>query len=584
MRRISRVGVSCAVSGSRRGVRYQTTTRGFSSSSASYASGYGAKLMKVAPLLTTGIALGYLSKNVFYADSDANVNPAPEEKSKEIEEKLSRKLAKQKLPDPTRAILYVSPDGKWTVYGTKDSLRLVKDEITGNIKKRGYGWSGCAASQTASHFWLVADSEKKFLFKINFKSGTVSRLTLDKAAKLTDMEAVTAVPQTAVDDPRFEELFLVCSSSTNKTGTPKTERCRISFVQIPVQECHRESPTSKAEEEATKDHKKSKKSSDKEEEKFEAFTEGENQFTAQDVRNQILDLLLTKYATEIDTSKDLIAKEGGLDIEGACFYPAKSRTDTHKLFLGLRGPQTKDHRACIISFVIPRGAKRDPAQWKLSEDVAIVDLNGFSIRDMCLSVDQKHVYLLAGSLGQDKTEESIKEYPIYQWKAGTDQVERIGAVPRFKAGDLNHTGLSATAWEEFGMKEGELPADEVPDSWTSPEGIDVYRNKYGQERLLVVWDNNDVGCFAEIAMKDFREERREDRVQEGGRRHHGGHRHGRREEREEKERDGEERRGGGRRRRREEREEREEKRRDRRRNEEELRAYDNRKRSAAARN
>jgi len=540
-------------------------------------------------LAAGGVAVGTLTalyalenQNVFFADSDSNLKDDPEAKSKELEEKMSRKLAKQKLPDPTRAILYVSPDGKWTVYGTKDSLRLVTDDITKKIKKRGYGWSGCAASQTASHFWCVADSEKKFLFKVNYKTGTVSRLVLDKAAKLTDMEAVTAVPQTAVDDPRFEELFLVCSSSTNKTGTPKTERCRISFVQVPIQDCHAESPMSKEEESKDKDSKDKKRKADKEEVKFENFTEGENQFTCEDVRTKILDLLLTRYATQIDTNKELIAKEGGLDIEGACFYPARSRTDSHKLYLGLRGPQTKDHRACIIQFVIPRGAKKDPSQWKLSTDVAIVDLNGFSIRDMCLSVDQKHIYLLAGSLGQDKTEESITEYPVYQWKAGTDEVSKIGAVPRFKAGDLNHTGLSATAWEEFGMKEGDLPADEEPNGWTSPEGLDVYRNKYGQERLLCVWDNNDVGCYAEIALKDFKQEEKSGRADQQGRgqEQDGGRRHGRRGE--EKERDrGEEKavRGPkpGRR------QEREEKRRDRRREEEEHRDYDRRRQGSNSR-
>jgi len=483
--------------------------------------------------LTTTAGLYYYSKSeshflssLLYADADDTQKPAPEEHSKEIEEKVARKIAKQKLPDPSRKVLYVSPDGKWTVYGSKDVLRLVKDDITGKIKKRGYGWSGCASSQTHRHFWVVADTEKKFLFKVNFDTGTVSRLVLDKEAKLTDLEAVTSVPHNCVDDPKYEELFLVCSSSTNApaSGIPKTERCRISFVQIPVQACHEESPESKK---IPKDDKKSKKDDKKssseptpaEGTKFESFQEGVSQFTIQDVRSQILNLLLSKHSTIINTSNDLISKAGGLDIEGACFVPAANPTDTHKLYLGLRGPQTTSKRAVLLHFNIPLTGKRDPKTWVLNEHINTFDLEGFAIRDMTLSNDQKSIYLLAGSLGQDKTVEEIDEYPIYEWvingkeeKEAGGTASKIGAVPRVKAGDLQHSGLSATAWEEYGMKEGDVENVEQPGGWSSPEGIDVYRDEFGKERLLCVWDNNDVGVYADVDFNDVKKESKSDRV------------------------------------------------------------------------
>jgi len=234
-----------------------------------------------------------------------------------------------------------------------------------------------------------------------------------------------------------------------------------------------------------------------------------------------------------------MAKAGGVDIEGSVFVPCdmnSSNRKEHKLLLGLRGPLTNDGEAIVLTIGIPKNGLFNPKTWVFKDSIDILNLNNFGIRDMTLDYDTGDVFILAGSLNQDKSNKEIDGYPVYKWKIGKcankvkkgkcdsyqgTKIQQVGKISRLENGKIDHQGIYSKKWEEYGIPESDIRILENDSDFTSPEGFDFWNynmdakkkkgsgdknnkkkkgKKYNQKHLLVVWDNNDVGLYGKALL------------------------------------------------------------------------------------
>jgi len=335
------------------------------------------------------------------------------------------------------------------------------------------------------------------------------------------MEGLSVVPKTHLSNPNVEEIFVVSSNSISKKNQSPPDRCRVSLLFYPTNSPPSPSPTSKSsssskgtsnkgkKDKKGNNNKKNKKGKQETDDDVSfTFKEGTNQFTANGVREQILSVF-NNYSSEIDYSEasKKQAKFGGLDIEGSTFVASTQKGEPHKLLLGLRGPITKDNKAVIVSLDIPQQSKQQPDTWKVNPKLAFLNLGNYTIRDMSVSSKTGQVYLLVGSQRQDKYNNELTVYPVWKWDMKTNKCVQVGGVPRIKMTELKHQGLEAAAWKEYGVKGGgskEAKKDvEKETDMCSPEGINIYEGSDGKERMLVVWDNNDVGAYSDVLLDDF---------------------------------------------------------------------------------
>jgi hypothetical protein len=214
---------------------------------------------------------------------------------------------------------------------------------------------------------------------------------------------------------------------------------------------------------------------------------------------------LTAQADDLNVAVDdsLPAKHGGLDIEGVSFVhssflpaPPSGEKAFHILWLGLRGPITRDGHALLVPVHLPVDTVHETETWSV-HDVVRVDLGGDSVRDLHFDEDTRKMLILAGPLRQDKAESKIVSYGLFVWDpiARTSRAKRVADVPRLRNKKLEHSGMRVPHAAHRDRSEEHDEAlernKEKVRSLSSPEGI----CKFG-DRLLVCWDNNDVGVYA----------------------------------------------------------------------------------------
>eukprot|EP01089_Gocevia_fonbrunei_P021446 TRINITY_DN8349_c0_g1_i1.p1 TRINITY_DN8349_c0_g1~~TRINITY_DN8349_c0_g1_i1.p1 ORF type:complete len:409 (-),score=95.41 TRINITY_DN8349_c0_g1_i1:99-1325(-) len=362
---------------------------------------------------------------------------------------------------PQNKQVLVADDAK--IYATKSSIRLVEKKR--KIKKKGFGWSGCAASALPGWFWVVSDNESKCIFKTNFETGEVIKLNL--ATDMGDLEGITSVPSDLIPVPHaskrgpYEGFIICCSSSINKRGgSPSALRDKVAFLRVPI-----------------------------ENEKIPAkLVEGKHQYTLEDFRGKIVKAFAKNKNVELDTT--IAAKHGGLDIEGICFTSAKDLDEKHHtLWLGLRGPQTKATEAILVPVRIPKDTLNSPADWKPDSDFKFIQVSdGLAIRDIRYEKG-KDFLILGGPVGQDKAKHTLTHYPLVRWNLESGKALVVGKVPRLPNGQIDHSGIVPPALK--GSIIEKLQGKEKGDSFASPEGIALYN-----DQLLVTWDHNDAGIYA----------------------------------------------------------------------------------------
>jgi len=379
----------------------------------------------------------------------------------------------EETPVPTncfRAEIY--KNDTITVYGSKQTQFLKKKrdikkdkKHPAKVSKSGYGWSGVSPSADEDCFFVVSDNYSKSIFKINFETGAAEKLKLKRHH--VDLESVAPAPGLYSDG---EALIIACSSSLNKTGSSSHKtRNRISVARLSDNESHI------------------------------------HLSTWPHVRDQLLEKLKEQSELsnddenylDVDMDPEKSAKHNGLDIEGIAFVPASSFPDPdnafHLLLLGLRGPITKDKEAILVPVHIPVETFEDTSLWEIKPAFSVPFAGGHSCRDCFFDLGSKTVLILAGPYWQDKKETGCKGYIVY----GLDpfdishRITKRAVIPRIPNSEIDHSNVPSSNVLEG--KTVEVQDKEKGSSFTSPEGICRFRDK-----LLVCWDNNDVGPYAVV--------------------------------------------------------------------------------------
>eukprot|EP01089_Gocevia_fonbrunei_P021721 TRINITY_DN8539_c0_g1_i1.p1 TRINITY_DN8539_c0_g1~~TRINITY_DN8539_c0_g1_i1.p1 ORF type:complete len:349 (+),score=66.99 TRINITY_DN8539_c0_g1_i1:389-1435(+) len=341
---------------------------------------------------------------------------------------------------------------------------MTLQSVEGVVKKRGVGWSGCTAAATPGWFWVVADNDKRRIFKVNYATGEAKKIGL--GTKLQDLESMANVCPQFVEEGH-EGFFAVTSSSTNRQDlVPQAARVRLAYIQVPKNNYDLPS----------------------------MLEEGVHQFTLHDFRTSLL-ALLQNHPDIVSIDTGAPSKGGGLDIEGSAFIPCtynSSNPDEHIILLGLRGPSAKNGDAIILGLGIPKKHLKNPKKWHLYDQIDTISLDGMVIRDMAFDEASKSVVILSGSHGQDKTNVNLNKYPLWRYDLSTKKVTKFGEIPRLPIAQLEHKqDLYSSAFEEAGIKESSLPDIEKSGTMSSPEGICAF-----SDGVLVVWDHNDAGLFS----------------------------------------------------------------------------------------
>jgi len=437
-----------------------------------------------------GFTIERKKKNLQLIDSKNQIKQLKKERKRLIktykltkEEKHNEKF--ENVPKKLVACMHEKEENRvWNIYGSKQSIRV----IIHNSKrtKKGFGWSGCTPSDLRGWFWVVSDSEKNAIFKVCLETGQVIKVRL--GLEHADLESVHKVPNDLEGDELSsdqERFFISCSSSINKQGgSPSELRNRFSLVTVPIK--NKELP--------------------------KHLEVGKSQIVWEDVRGKLLAHL--QECDGIEVTDNDAAKHGGLDIEGICFVPGSSTC--HVLYFGLRGPQSVDKACVIVPVKIPFGSLTNPEAYQLEKPLITFALtSAHVIRDLCYSPSSDSILVLAGPLHQDKAEKHQLYYPLYNWDFknnnnnnnnnddnddnnnddNNNKMKLIMKIPRIKNKYIFQDRV--TAKKEEHEKEAHLPVKEKGNHFTSPEGICLI----GDNKLIVVWDNNDTGLFASVPIK-----------------------------------------------------------------------------------
>eukprot|EP01087_Luapelamoeba_hula_P009576 TRINITY_DN2482_c0_g1_i1.p1 TRINITY_DN2482_c0_g1~~TRINITY_DN2482_c0_g1_i1.p1 ORF type:complete len:445 (-),score=80.33 TRINITY_DN2482_c0_g1_i1:112-1446(-) len=421
-------------------------------------------------------------------------------------------------------VLVAAEPGGFEVYGTKATTKLIKRGKK-EFSKRGFGWSGCTQAAEPGKFWVASDNYKKSIFRIDFTTGVSEKFKLSHPHG--NLEGMSTAPGLWDDSDVF---FINTSCSINKMGQTMdlgSSRNRLSLCRLPL-----ESVTSAS----GKVRVRSKN-------KTYHFKGGENMFVWEDVSYKVL----SKFAEQalMDPTApnylncvvdcNLPAKKGGLDIEGIAFVhadvlksPYNEDPKAHILYLGCRGPVTRDHCALLVPVFIPKNTFTDPDTWSVGYAHPL-DLGGFGIRDMHFDAAQKKIVMLSGPLFQDKGKQEFSQYPLFAWDIFRQprKPTQVGWVPRLLNGKLQGVDQlilplilemldpdTDSDEEDKGEKKHKKPKDTLKEHqkealettkekerhMSSPEGICGWNNN---SQLLICWDHNDMGPYALVPYPDL---------------------------------------------------------------------------------